>query len=82
MNMQEIFNWIDLIETIDINSKPWDKIICIDRDNWGRWSSNPKELETGKEYTIKSIEIHNWCTDVYLEEIEWKCNSCAFINKK
>lgn len=71
-------NKIDI--TMNINSKPWEKIKCIDRNNWGRGSSNPKELETWKVYTIKSIEIHNWKTDVYLEEIEWACNSCVFMN--
>lgn len=68
-------------DSMDIHSKPWDKIICIDKDNGGRGSKNPEWLENWKEYTIKNIEIQNWTTDVYLEELEWKCNSCAFKNK-
>lgn len=40
-----------------------------------------KHLELGKEYTVEKTVVHNWSTDVYLQEVPGiRFNSVFFID--
>ena len=65
---------------IDIYNNRPRKIKCIrnDDDTWGV-NENNHLLEVDKVYTLKSLEVHNWYTVVYLEEFPGvKFNSVSF----
>ena len=52
------------------NTKPGDKVVCASHMEhfWGADRGNAKEnnLEIGSQYTVESVDVHSWHTNVFL----------------
>jgi len=62
------------------NSEPR-KIRCVDVYDCamcGNGTGDRDKLEIGKEYTLADINIGNWATMIWLEELEGSFNSVWF----
>ena len=86
------FNGLDgsrkdkIMDTMDIYSNPGDEIVYAFPDN-GRDSEQEDAidagLEEGQTYIISDIEVDDWKTRVWLEDVanpEWGFNSVMFAN--
>lgn len=51
------------------------------KTNIDPWTEETLPLEFDKKYTVKSVVISGWSTDVYLEEVEGEFNSVIFDDK-
>ena len=48
------------------------KVKCIANYDTHIYSIHKDELEIGKLYTVKKVEVDSWCTAVYLEEFPYE----------
>lgn len=55
---------------------------CVNTDKnvgkFGRANGNINDLEVGKTYTVKDVEVHTWHTLYTLRGITGTFNSCHF----
>lgn len=74
----------DFFDCMDIYSPEGSKVIFLGKNGMeGDVEKALKYLTPGQEYTISYTEVHNWNTDVYLEEFPEKAfTSVMFKNKK
>ena len=70
---------------MNIYAKSGDKVVFSYPDNGydGDREDGKKYLEVGRTYTVVATEIHNWNTDVWLEEVpNVRFNSVLFSDVK
>lgn len=48
------------------------KVKCVANYDTPIYSIHKDELEIGKLYTVKKVEVDSWCTAVYLEEFPYE----------
>lgn len=48
------------------------KVKCVANYDTPIYSIHKDELEIGKLYTVKEVEVDSWCTAVYLEEFPYE----------
>lgn len=71
------------METTDINSKPGDIVIFLEKNGYAIQVKNAIEdgLVKGVEYVISDINVEAWNTTLYLEGFKNGYNSVMFKNK-